>query len=185
MKVTFGDTSADSDIILDYVLTLSVMNHAGDLCYFQDDIPLQQGFSMELEDNLLYANIDFLLMNIHERYGQKAEPKYNSIDMSENEYAEFLTDFSLTLNSIKKHYNDVILRNGVPFPYDVPEFYTSLKFYPGAAYFLFETELEYKSKPRHFEPEEMDEEINPYLNDEYGYYEDEYEDYNYYSGYGW
>lgn len=96
-------------------------------------------------------------MNIHERYGQKYEPSYNSLNMTVNDYASFLTDFSLTLNSIKKHYNDVILRNGVPFPYDVPEFYTSLKFYPGAAYFLFETEEEYKATPRHFEAEEMDE----------------------------
>ena len=169
MKVTFGDTATDLDVILDYTLQLDVLNINGHEIYFKDDIPIQQGFTMELEDNMLYANIGLLSMNIHERYGQKSEPKVNNLNMTENDYAGFLTDFSLTLNTIKKHYNDVILRNGVPFPYDVPEFYTSLKFYPGAAYFLFETEEEYKATPRHYEFSELDEEFNPYLSEDYAY----------------
>jgi len=70
--------------------------------------------------------------------------------MTENDYRSFLSDLSLTFNFIKKHYNDVILRRGIPFPYDVPEFYTSVAFYPGAAYFLFLTEDEYKMTPSHY-----------------------------------
>ena len=69
--------------------------------------------------------------------------------MTENDYRSFLSDLSMTLNFIKKHYNEVILRQGVPFPYDVPEFYTTMAFYPGAAYFLFLTEEEYKMTPSH------------------------------------
>ena len=100
--------------------------------------------------------------------------------MSRNEYSSFLTDFSLTLNTVKTQYNDVILRNGVPFPYNVPEFYTSLKFYPGAAYFLFETEEEFKQTAfsQKYREGDMDEEENPYL-EEY----DQYADYSY--GPGW
>ena len=86
-------------------------------------------------------------MNIHEKYGQKTTPHDNKLNMSENDYRSFLTDFSLSLNFIKKHYNDVILRRGIPFPYDVPEFITTVAFYPKAAYFLFETEAEYKQSP--------------------------------------
>lgn len=96
--------------------------------------------------------------------------------MSENDYRSFLSDFSLTLNFIKKHYNDVILRKGIPFPYDVPEFYTTVAFYPQAAYFLFETDEEYKQSPFRKQLEEdrymqdNDEDgLNPYIDEYEGY----------------
>ena len=104
--------------------------------------------------------------------------------MSENDYRSFLSDFSLTLNFIKKTYNDVILRKGIPFPYDVPEFYTTVAFYPKAAYFLFKTEEEYKQPPFKTQLEEdryrtdADEDgLNPYT-DEYYDRDSEFEGYS-------
>ena len=81
--------------------------------------------------------------------------------MTENEYKKFLNEFSLTLNYIKKYYNDVILRGGILFPYDVEEFYTSVKFGPHAMYFLFETGEEYKITPTHFLTDESEAEQDP------------------------
>lgn len=117
-------------------------------------------------------------MNIHERYGQKTQPHDNSLGMTENDYRTFLSDFSVTLNTIKKHYNDVILRTGIPFPYDVPEFYTTMAFYPGAAYFLFETEAEYRVTPSNLRSHEIE-----YLNDtdEHMMKPEDFDDYDGYS----
>jgi len=58
--------------------------------------------------------------------------------------------------------NDVYLRPGNPFPYNVDEFYTFLEFGPNAMYFLFETEEEYKMTPSHYQMIEDDEEPDPY-----------------------
>ena len=65
--------------------------------------------------------------------------------MSANDYRAFITDFSLMLIEQRKYLNDVILRNGIPFPYDVPEFYTTVQFRPGVAYFIMVVEDEYKA----------------------------------------
>ena len=180
MKFTFGADWSDNnegeiDIDVEYILRMRVYNQTHDpldiLGYFYDEIPIKEGINLELHDDTLYGEIKYLQMNIHDRYGQNSYPKFASdaMNISRNEYSSFLTDFSLTLNNIKQHYNDVILRNGVPFPYDVPEFYTTLKFYPGAAYFLFETLDEFKqtafNSARYF-GEDMDEEENPYLDDD-------------------
>lgn len=59
--------------------------------------------------------------------------------MTENEYKNFLSDLSLSFDIIKKYYNNVILRDGIPFPYDTDQFYTKVKFYQGMMFFLFET----------------------------------------------
>jgi hypothetical protein len=148
MKFTFGDTN-EMNLLIDYKLHMRVTTLDDSGGYFYDEIPMQVGGNIELHDNIIHGEISLITMNIHERYGQKTQPHDNSLGLTENDYRSFLSDYSLTLNFIKKHYNDVILRQGIPFPYDVPEFYTSLAFYPGAAYFLFETEEEYKVTPSH------------------------------------
>jgi hypothetical protein len=129
MKIDFGLN--DHDISLEYTLEIKIhedglnrMNLTGLLFY--DELPMIQSLNVELQDNLIYASVDQLSLNIHERYGQKSYPKQNHINMTTNEYRSFLGEFSLTLNFIKKYYNDVILRGGVDFPYDVKEFYTSV-----------------------------------------------------------
>jgi hypothetical protein len=116
-----------------------------------DELPIVQSFTgVELKDDIFFLTINALSLNIHDRYGQKSYPKENSMDMSPNEYKTFLSELSLTLNFIKKYFNDVILRGGLPFPYNVDEFYTSVKFGPNSLYFLFETEEEYKMTPSHY-----------------------------------
>jgi hypothetical protein len=91
-----------------------------------DELSMMASLNVELADDVFYAHIEKLALNIHEKYGQKSHPKENNIGMTENEYKTFLNEFSLTLNYIKKYYNDVIFRGGVDFPYDVEEFYTTL-----------------------------------------------------------
>lgn len=155
MDIDFGPDF--HDISMRYMLQIKVipdglnrMNLKTSHVIIYDELPMTQSLNVELQDNILYAKIDKLALNIHERYGQKSLPKENNIDLTENEYKTFLNEFGLTLNFIKKYYNDVILRGGIDFPYDVPEFYTSVKFGPNAMFFLFETEEEYKMTPNHY-----------------------------------
>ena len=60
-----------------------------------------------------------------------------------NEYHSFISDFSLMLVSQKTYLNDVILRGGIPFPYDTEEFYTTVQFREGAMYLINVVEEEY------------------------------------------
>ena len=177
MKFTFGDTT-ELNILIDYKLYMRVTATSGNRTneYFYDEIPMQVGVNVDLQDNIITGEIKSMNMNIHERYGQKTQPHDNSLGMTENDYRTFLSDFSQTLNTIKKHYNEVILRTGIPFPYDVPEFYTTMAFYPGTAYFLFETEEEHKRIPSSWRRDDilylddMDEEsANPYADQYDGY----------------
>lgn len=152
MKIDFGLNN--HDVSVEYVLQLRVledgqnrMNLTGTLLY--DEIPMVLSFDTWLEDDIIYGHIDVLSINIHKRYGQKEFPKENHMNMTTNEYRAFLAEFSLTLNYIKDWSNDVFLRPGQPFPYDVEEFWTFLEFEPNTMYFLFETEEEYKMIPSH------------------------------------
>lgn len=177
MKFSFAPDT-DIDLHVEYILQMRVIDRWGNNGggQFYDEIPMQLGGKVELHDNIIHGEIKYLNMNIHEKYGQKTQPHSNQLEMTENDYRSFLSDFSLSLNFIKKHYNDVILRTGIPFPYDVPEFYTSVAFYPQAAYFLFETESEFKQSAfrtsleedryRHDNDEES---MNPYADDYDGY----------------
>lgn len=86
-----------------------------------------------------------LNLHIHERYGQRSTPKYSSFEITENEYRRYLGQFSLALNQVKTYMNEVVFRDGLTFPYDVPEFYTTVEFRPGALYFIMLVEDEYKT----------------------------------------
>jgi len=171
MEVNFGLN--DVDVSLEYTLEIRIleegsnrMNLTGTLLY--DELPMITSIDTWLEDDIIYGYVKALKLNIHDRYGQKSFPKENWIGMTENEYKAFLNEFSLTLNDIKNYYNDVILRPGLPFPYDVPEFWTFMEFGPNAMYFLFETEEEYKMAPSHYDMIEDDESPDPY---NYYYYD--------------
>lgn len=71
--------------------------------------------------------------------------------MSENDYRSFITDFSIMLNEQKKYLNEVVFRGGIPFPYDVPEFYTTVQFRPDVMYFILVVEDEYAVYQREYE----------------------------------
>jgi len=60
--------------------------------------------------------------------------------LTTNEYKEMLSQISFTFNFWRKYLNDVVLREGTRFPYNMKEFDTVVKFKNNAAYFLFEIE---------------------------------------------
>jgi hypothetical protein len=52
----------------------------------------------------------------------------NGMNLTPNEYREFLSTFGFTNNYMKKWMNDVVFRPGVRFPYNMQEVYTTIKF---------------------------------------------------------
>jgi len=72
--------------------------------------------------------------------GDRKLPIRNSMGMTEADYREFVSTFGFTLNYLKKWLNDVVLRNGIVFPYNTHEFDTSLKFAEKSMHIIIEVE---------------------------------------------
>lgn len=60
--------------------------------------------------------------------------------MSENQYREFLSTFGFTMNEIKKWFNDVVLIDGVDFPYSIDEIDSRIKFAEKTMHIFIEVE---------------------------------------------
>ena len=71
-----------------------------------------------MEDDIVFAEIHEMQLSLHDRY-RRDYPMRSSFNITENEYRRFTQDFSLMLVSQKKYLNEVVLRNGIKFPYEV------------------------------------------------------------------
>lgn len=94
--------------------------------------------NMRAEDDIMYMNILSNKLEKSNKFGQRTKPIRNSMSMTANEYREFLSTFGFTNNYLKKWLNDVVLRNGVKFPYNVYEFDTHLSFKEHSIHIMME-----------------------------------------------
>jgi len=73
MQIKFGENDGVTDIDLEYILRIRLFDDPHDrldsLGYFYDEIPIKQGFNLELHDDTLFGEMKYLAMNIHEKYG--------------------------------------------------------------------------------------------------------------------
>jgi hypothetical protein len=109
---------------------------------FLDELKETVALEVEMEDDIVFAEIHEMQLSIHDRYSRDY-PMRSSFNITENEYRRFTQDFSLMLVSQKKYLNEVVLRNGIKFPYEVEQFYTTVQFRDGAMYFINVVEEEY------------------------------------------
>jgi hypothetical protein len=58
--------------------------------------------------------------------------------LSENEYREFLLDLESTIKFLKTYMNNVMLKDQIPFPYNLKEFDWNIAFKNNAVYFLLD-----------------------------------------------
>lgn len=75
------------------------------------------------------------------RHGNRHQPFRNSLDLTKNEYLEFLSGLGVQMKKNKNFLNSVLNR-GIVYPFNVPEFHTFMFFERGAAYFIY-THREY------------------------------------------
>jgi len=50
------------------------------------------------------------------------------MELTANEYREFISSFGFFQNYLKKWFNNVYFKNGLNFPYNPSELYTTLEF---------------------------------------------------------
>lgn len=144
MQINF-DTH-DNDLIIDFVLEMTIRYDMDDprtegledveLLY--DEIPVIFGMDMDIEDDVLWGHINLMGLDIDPKYGQISYPKSNGLDLTTNEYVRFLYGVSYMLEDMQNYLNEVDLRNGVPFPYDTDEFYSSILFKEDVVYLMLE-----------------------------------------------
>ena len=61
---------------------------------------------------------------------KRSQPIHSSFDITDSEYREFLDSFGYYMNYLKKYFNAVYLKEGLKFPYNPEEIYTSVGFKP-------------------------------------------------------
>lgn len=98
--------------------------------------------NMKAENDILFMDILSHKLNISNKFGQKVSPMRNNMKLTANEYREFLSTFGFSNNYLKKWMNDVVFRNGVKFPYNMKEIYTSVQFQEKSAHIFLEVEEE-------------------------------------------
>lgn len=98
--------------------------------------------NMEADDDILMMNILNLKLDITHKNGLKSMPSKNSMNMTKEDYKEFISTFGFWLNALKKWLNEEMLREGVFFPYGVDEFYTRLNFKEKQMHIMLEVEKE-------------------------------------------
>jgi hypothetical protein len=128
IKVQFG--KYDVDVIFDYTLCFSVkMDLLGARELMYDCIVMSSAANVRADNQVIHMDLIEHKVNLNTDGANRDAPKRNTMEMTVNEYREFLEDFSFTVSEFKKWLNDVVLRGDrVLFPYRVDEFQTSLKF---------------------------------------------------------
>jgi len=105
---------------------------------FYDDVRMVLAANIESDDDVFYMNFQSLKLDTSKETTMKKVPIRNSLDLTENEYREYLSTFGFSLNYLKKYLNDVVFRNGVKFPFNAEELYTSLEFAKGQMHVLID-----------------------------------------------
>ena len=128
IKVTFGQFEVD--VLFEYTICLMFrldVLGAKELLY--DELNMQTSANIIAESEILHIDIKEHKLILDKTLGNRVMPKRNSIDLTQNEYREFLEDISFTTSEIKKWFNDVVLRGDrIKFPYNFEEFQTTLNF---------------------------------------------------------
>lgn len=125
----------DTDMAVDYTMCMkfSLMHHVpgrnGHPELMYDCLEFSTSADVRMENDIIHANIIQNKLVLDKRGGNRDRPQRNSMDLTANEYREFLEDISFTTSEIKKWLNDVVLRgDNAHAPYTVKEFQTTVKF---------------------------------------------------------
>lgn len=108
---------------------------------FYDELHVITTLEVGVKDNLMQIKILQHKLDM-QKYSQTTQPLKSSLGVTENEYREFLQAFGFTLNEQRKWLNDVILLEGIKFPYTIEEIKTEVKFNEGSMHVFMEVEKE-------------------------------------------
>jgi len=140
IKVTFGQYEVD--MVLDYTLCMKWrLDLLGSKELLYDELMMQSSANIRAESEILHIDLIEHKLRLDERGGNRDYPRRNTMDMTQNEYREFLEDMSFSTSEFKKWLNDVVLRGDrVRFPYNLKEFQTSLNFQKNKVHVMIDVE---------------------------------------------
>lgn len=93
---------------------------------FYDDFKMFSSMNLTADDDIAFINI--LKLNLDNQYNNKKFSSRNSLNITPSEYREFLQTFKFLENYIKTYLNNVMFKEGIKFPYNPNEIYTSVSF---------------------------------------------------------
>lgn len=142
IKVIFGQY--DSNLIVEYKLNYRFygMKPNKQTLLIQDQLSMITSLNVESDDDILFPTVLNHKIVHNAKFGPKDLPLKNNLNMSKNDYKEFLSQLGFWMNHIKKWLNTDILKHGVLFPYGVDEFKSKVYFKEKSMHITLEVEDE-------------------------------------------
>ena len=131
---------------MDYILKFSIMSDdtkSTELLY--DEVRFTTAANIKTENDIVHIDVLTNKINIENKFGGRQLPIRNGMNMSKNEYREFISTLGFSARYWKDWINQSVFKGGVWFPYKPDEFLTDLKFQEKSAHLFFELEPEIAS----------------------------------------
>ena len=112
MKLTFKEiemkfANNDTDISFAYLMSYKLyLEEDPKTMIFEDEIPMFTSFKVYMEDDVLYPKIIKHKLNFG-HIPMKSKPTKTTFDVTKNEYNKYLTDMRMTMEELKKMFNDI------------------------------------------------------------------------------
>ena len=154
MRINYGINR--DDVSIQYTMKIGFsLDALGTKELLYDEINFETSFDLKADNDIVYGVIKKHRIDMP-RHRSKKLPVRNTMNMTSTDYNEFISTFGFTNNYIKKWMNDVVLREGIKFPYNMEELYTTLQFTEGAMHIMLEVEKEYEEYLDQFILDEYD-----------------------------
>jgi hypothetical protein len=82
------------------------MDLLGSKEFLYDEVKMISSLDMKIKDDLMFIHLLNHKLNVDSKFGVKSSPIRNTLDITENEYREFLSTFGFSMNFMKKWLND-------------------------------------------------------------------------------
>lgn len=141
INVLFGQY--DSNILLEYTLIYEFYSKTADgyQLIIYDSLKMITSIKMKSDYDLIYPSIlNHKIIQDPQHGGFKKYPKENKLDMSMNDYKQFLSEFTFWMNHVKDWLNEDIFTKGIVFPYNVDEFKSKVYFKEKSMHITLEVE---------------------------------------------
>lgn len=137
IDVIFG--SFDTDVIGSYTVCFWLKTaDMREIIY--DELKMVTSAKVKAENDEVFITLLKNKLFIDNQYGQSTEPMRNGMQLSSNEYREFISSFGFFQNYMKKWLNNVYFKNGLTFPYNPDELYTTFEFQEKQMHVMIEVE---------------------------------------------
>ena len=87
--------------------------------------------SVKADDDIVYINILKNKLDVNSKYLQITLPMRNKLNITTNEYKEFISTFGFFMSYMRTYLNNVYFKHGIKFPYNPDEIYTAVIFNKG------------------------------------------------------